>query len=617
MKTYYFKIRDKFIDSVRNGEKRHEYRLASIENREIKIGDNLILISNTNKESFVRTTVKGIRLYIGWEEALHDNWQEDFKDIFSSLDEALKECDRFYRRDEVKEFGIISFDIEPVITDYFNTSVLLDTNIIIKRESGNNASFVVTNLFNWLDRYHIQKYVHELTLKELNTYKDEKIREIILTKMKAYETLPKFPVISDEFFDRQISVFSNDGNGKIDNALLREVYNDNVGLLLTDDFQMLKKAELLYIRDRVLSSNELLEKFETRFPQNIDYKMLAVKQKRFDEIDLEDHFFDTLREDYEGQKFDRWFKKKGNEKAYVFEDKDGLKGFLYLKNETEDEPDYLKITPHLSPKKRMKIGTFKIIRSGFRLGERFLKIIFDNARQACVSEIYVTLFEDKREDVKHLERMMFEWGFYKYGTKENGEVVLLKSMEIYDNSRSPKYNYPIVKEDARYYFLPIFPDYHTDLFPDLILKNEDMHLYEENKAHRYALEKVYLSGVKNVQASPGDIVLIYRIGNRYPQKYSSVVTGIAVIESITETHSVEDCVALCKNRSIFEEQEVRSQYKKRRTVVKLLDHTPLKTKVTLNKLYENGIVEPAKGPRSFEEISKENFETIMQLGMRG
>ena len=147
MKTDYFKIRDKFIDSVRNGEKRHEYRLASIENREIKIGDNLILISNTNKESFVRTTVKGIRLYIGWEEALHDNWQEDFKDIFSSLDEALRECDRFYRRDEVKEFGIISFDVEPVITDYFNTSVLLDTNIIIKRESGNNASFVVTNLF--------------------------------------------------------------------------------------------------------------------------------------------------------------------------------------------------------------------------------------------------------------------------------------------------------------------------------------------------------------------------------------------------------------------------------------------------------------------------------------
>ena len=462
---------------------------------------------------------------------------------------------------------------------------------------------------------NVTKYIHELTRRELAEYKDDRTRDIILTKINAYNILPKFNATPDAFFRSVISVFSNDKNGQVDNALLLEVYNDNVGILLTDDALILKKAELLYIRDRVISSAELLEKYETKYPKNIEYKMLAVKSKRFDEIDLQNQFFDSLREDYEGQKFDQWFKKKGNELAYVFEDGDELKGFLYLKIEDENEPDYLKVTPPLSPKRRMKVGTFKIERTGFRLGERFLRIIFDNARKANVQEIYVTLFEDKREDVKHLKTIMEEWGFVKHGMKENGEIVLVKSLELYDSSHNPKYNYPLIREDAEVFFLPIYPEYHTDLFPDMILKNEDMHLYEENKAHRYALEKVYLSGVNNIKAKPGDLVLIYRTGNRFPKKYSSVITGIAIINEIIETNSIDECLAICKNRSIFEENEIRNQYSRRKTVIKLLDYLPFNTKVTLEILYNFNIVEQNSGPRQFEKITKEQFEAIFKIGM--
>ena len=615
MKTYYFKIREKFIANVRNGTKRHEYRLASPENRAIKVGDNLILISNQNRKEYVRTTIKNVVYYLDWKSALQDNWQQDFKELFGSLDEALKECYKFYPKSEVDEFGIVSFEMEPVSFDYFSSSVLLDTNIIIKRESGNNVSFEVSKLFNWLDKRSVTKYIHELTRRELSEYRDEKTKNTILTKINAYNILPQFDVTIDEYFKRVVSLFSNDKNGRVDNALLLEVYNDNVGILITDDVLILKKAELLYIRDRVLSSAELLEKYETKYPQNIEYKMLAVKLKRFDEINLQDEFFDSLREDYEGQKFDQWFKGKGNESAYVFEDNGELKGFLYLKIEDENEPDYLKVTPPLSPKRRMKVGTFKIERTGFRLGERFLRIIFDNARKSNVNEIYVTLFEDKRDDVKHLKTTMEEWGFFKYGVKTNGEAVLVKSLESYDIDRDPKYNYPLIKEAPKHYFLPIFPTYHTDLFPDMILKNEDMHLYAENKAHRYALEKVYLSGSKFVTPDPGDLVLIYRTGSRYPKKYSSVITGIAIIEEVIDTKSATECVSICKNRSIFEEGEIRDQYIKRNRVIKLLDYLPFKTKVTLDKLIENKIVEPNSGPRPFEKITREQYETIYKTGM--
>lgn len=616
MKTYYLKIRDKFISSVQLGVKKHEYRLASPERMQIKVGDILVLISNQDKKKFIRTTVKKIKVYPSWKEALEENWQQDFQNIFSSLDEALKECFKFYPKNEVDTQGIVSFEIEPLSVNYCsNACVLLDTNIIIKRESGNNVSFEVTKLFNWFDKKSVKKYIHEISLQELSTYGDEKAREVILSKMSSYEILPKFSIETDDFFESVISQYAKDRNGLNDNNLLREVYNGNIDILLTDDNLILRKAQELYIRDHVITSAELLAHFETEYPQNLEYKMLAVKLKEFAEVKLNDSFFDSLREDYEGKKFDDWFKRKGKEKAYVFEDNDGLKGFLYLKVEDESE-NYSDIVPLFTPKKRLKVGTFKIESTGFRLGERFLKIIFDNARNNKVDEIYVTLFENKRDNVKALKSLMEQWGFQKHGYKKsNGESVLVKSMNKYVYDKSPKFNFPIIRNDNSLYFLPIYSQFHTDLFPDMILKNEDMHLYEENKAHRYAIEKIYLSGAFNIEAKPGDLALIYRMGDRYPKHYSSVITGIAITEDIIQTKTVEECIRICNNRSIFSTEDIREQFKRRRTVIKLLDYLPFKNKITLDKLRQYNIISQNSGPRQFEMLSKENFEIIYKLGM--
>ena len=68
MRTYYFKIRDKFIQNIRDGIKKHEYRLASLENRQIKPGDNLVLISNQDENKFVRVKVDNVVIYNSWTE---------------------------------------------------------------------------------------------------------------------------------------------------------------------------------------------------------------------------------------------------------------------------------------------------------------------------------------------------------------------------------------------------------------------------------------------------------------------------------------------------------------------------------------------------------------------
>ena len=182
-------------------------------------------------------------------------------------------------------------------------------------------------------------YIHKSSKNEIEKYKDKKEMQSVLTKLNSYNVLPVLNCQTDNYFNEVINKYSMDENSSIDNELLKEIYNDNVGILLTDDNVMLKKAEELYIRDRVLSSSELLNYFETKYPQNIEYKMLSVKLKEFKNIDLNSQFFDTLREDYNGVEFDRWFKKKAaqKEKAYTFENEDGMKGFLYLKTEDKNE----------------------------------------------------------------------------------------------------------------------------------------------------------------------------------------------------------------------------------------------------------------------------------------
>ena len=119
----------------------------------------------------------------------------------------------------------------------------------------------------------------------------------------------------------------------------------------------------------------------------------------------------------------------------------------------------------------------------------------------------------------------------------------------------------------------------------------------------------------NANPKVGDIVIIYRTGERYPKRYSSVVTGIAIIEEIIRTKDVDDCIKICKDRSIFSEEEIKVLQPKYPVVVRLLDYATLKNKVSLNQLYKNQIIVEGSGPRPFQQLNKEEYTIIYNLGM--
>lgn len=374
--------------------------------------------------------------------------------------------------------------------------VLLDTNIVIHREASRILNKDIGILFKWLDKGKYIKCVHPITIVEIKKNSNNQTVETLSVKLESYEILkattqiyPEVKVISDK-----IDVNENDRN---DTVLLNEIFCERIDFLITEDRKIHKKADLLGIPDRVFTIDAFLEKVVSENPELVDYKVLSVTKKIFGKININDPFFDSFKEDYKG--FEKWFLRKSDETAYVTINKGNILSFLYLKVEGLDE-DYSDVNPIFTIKKRLKIGTFKVISNGVRLGERFLKIIFDNALQYKVDEIYVTIF-DKREEQKRLILLLEDWGFKLFGEKNtiNGkELVYVREFNPQFNIDNPKLTFPYVSKRTNIFMIPIYPDYHTELLPDSILTTESPYDFVENEPHRNAISKASLDQYEKI-----------------------------------------------------------------------------------------------------------------------
>ena len=204
---------------------------------------------------------------------------------------------------------------------------LLDTNIIIHRETPNVRNLSIGTLFKWLDKAHYEKCVHPVTVEELNNNSNQDTRKSFNAKIQSYILLktvaPMHPKVAEA--SRMLDVTDND---KKDTILLNEVYCYRVDILITEDKKIHLKSQHLGIDDRVYTINSFLEMVVSEFPDLIDYKVLAVKQEYFGNINLSDPFFDSLKEDYPG--FEKWFNKKAEEKAYITYNKGKVLSFLYF-----------------------------------------------------------------------------------------------------------------------------------------------------------------------------------------------------------------------------------------------------------------------------------------------
>ncbi|MCW3168479.1 hypothetical protein OMO38_08060 [Chryseobacterium sp. 09-1422] len=489
--------------------------------------------------------------------------------------------------------------------------ILLDTNIIVHREASKIYNQDIGLLFNWLDKMHFEKCVHPVSVDEISTYQDADVVNTMKVKIANYNVLKTISQDSDAIKSLRLNDKStNDSN---DTSILNELASGRVNYLITEDKGIHRKAKVLGIADKVYKIDSFIEKLVFENPDLSDYKVLSVKKEYFGNIDLNDQFFNSFKEDY--AEFESWFNSKSDKESYVCLVEGKVKAFLFLKVENANE-NYADITPAFESKKRLKIGTFKVTSTGYKLGERFLKVIFDNALANNVDEIYVTIFE-KREEQQRLVSLLDEWGFKKWGIKSTKNGV--ESVFVRDFSRSitsnPRECFPYIDRNSRIFINPIWPDYHTELFPDSILNNESPQDYVENEPHRNALKKVYISRSYTRNLRSGDIILFYRTGG----KYAGVISTIGVVENtILSIANEEEFVRLCRKRSVFDDDELKKwwNYNKnnRPFIVNFLyvDSLP-KPKVNLLRLIELGVIKSINDvPRGFVQIEKSKFEEFLK-----
>lgn len=338
----------------------------------------------------------------------------------------------------------------------------------------------------------------------------------------------------------------------------------------------------------------------------------TITLRRFADIDLNDVFFDSLKKDYPG--FDIWFEKKSKDgsKAYVQYTNRTLQAFLYLKNESGEA--LTDVSPTRPACNRMKVGTFKIDAHNTKLGERFVKKIMDAALYMKADEVYVTIYPKHEGLIRILQR----YGFNEEGRKGD-ELVLVKNMKVLTGDILK--DYPLLKTiGKRKFLLSIYPKYHTKMFPDSILQNEEGTKYEliKDVAHTNSIHKVYVTSMTDAaQLQSGDLVAIYRTKDEAgPARYRSVITSICQIEEVKSNRdfkNVEEFLAYANYYSIFDTNELKQWFgKKDFTVLKMTYNIALTKRVTNGYLVDELKMTPDYW--GFFQLTDEQFDAILKKG---
>lgn len=333
--------------------------------------------------------------------------------------------------------------------------------------------------------------------------------------------------------------------------------------------------------------------------------------EKFRDITLTDPFFDTLKSDYPG--FAEWFASKADKEAFTFKSDIGmLEGFLFLKEEIGPVVD---VTPHLSSAYRLKIGTFKINPHGTRLGERFMKRVFDTAINLGVSALYVTVFEKHNALVQLFER----YGFIRTGVK----ISAAGNESVYER-RLDKIvgdvvlDYPRVPIAAdRHFVLAIYPQWHSRLLPDSLLKTESASILKD-VSHTNSVHKIYLAAMQGIdQLKRGDTLLIYRTADGGSGYHTSVITSLCVVEELSHinTYTTEkDFLEYCRPYSIFSLAELRGFYRNKKYpwVIRFTYNMAL-TKRPNRKMLLEEVLLPANTYWGFFKLTTDQLKSILKI----
>lgn len=295
----------------------------------------------------------------------------------------------------------------------------------------------------------------------------------------------------------------------------------------------------------------------------------------FSDCDIDDPFFDSLKEDY--PEFSNWFchKSESGAEAFVSRTSDGLiEAFVYVK---KDDIEVLCDLPAVS---RVKVGTFKIASTseGTRLGEGGIGLSLWTWQRSSSEQIYVTIFPKHQDLIGMVER----YGFRSIGRNDRGEIVYLKdkiSRNPVDSDISGLKLFPYI--DSRFsrgMMVPIRALYHDNMFQYSKLRNTEQKTDPMPVAN--GITKMFIATPwEHIDYRQGDVALIYRISDQDKQYKSAITTYCTVISvewfktdgRLLGGKTWDDFVKVVGNKTVYDMGMLKESFSKGNVcIIKLL-----------------------------------------------
>lgn len=485
--------------------------------------------------------------------------------------------------------------------------ILLDTNILIYREGEkrlDNDILILSRLL--MDSMDYKLCIHPLSILELKKWNNEEQKQVILSKVYTYTLLENPPKMDNIFIEKCGGGYNE--HEIVDNNLLYALKRCYVSYIITNDKGIHKKAKRLGLEQRVLSISEAINFLTVNDVSVPLWTPIIIEEKRLCELDLNDAFFDNLKDDY--YDFSKWYKEKARQqnKAYVsFKADKQLGAFLMLKIEDETE-NYYDFDKSFEKGKRIKISTFKVSDNGKAIGEVFLKIVFEYALNNNINDIYVTIFNKHEQLIDLFKEYGFVFYTYKNTKKQDGtfekEEVYLRTINYNET------NYPILKLDNQSIFIvPIQNEFCHMLFPDTIyprqLSFQDL---EGVSTYGNVIKKVYISKKYSSKVKKGDIVVFYA------SQIKKSIVCVGVVDDAFRANEIEKYEIfekIVKRRTVYEQKYLRKAFQNGYFIILFKYFSKLNEYISLKLAIEEGIIKSA--PQSFQSLEHKKFKKIVKL----
>lgn len=424
-------------------------------------------------------------------------------------------------------------------------------------------------------------------------------------RLKGFDFIKEMSVLNPKLqvMERWMN---RDANSK---ALLMQLNLLEEGLadiLITENKETHYLAGLQQIDDRVYTIEEFIELCVTEHRDMDEMRGVVLEKVKFGTLTLEDGFFKTFIDEYAPYYYE-WFEKKANDFVYVAKDEHGgLHALLKLKEEVIDgnEKD---IRPALPTGSYLKISSLKVDYTGQKLGERFLRIIYDEAVEKKVDFIYYTIYGNSQQR-KRLIGMLGKWGFRKWGEKNTGEQVYLKLMRR-ELSPEPLLQYPYQNKGKKLYLTAIEGNFADLLVPP----TEDRSNFYDFEPFKNAIRKLLIVDSRNVKPKTGDGLLFYRRGR---SDAMSFVTAAGIVDGVYSSFTNEEhFIRRCQKRSILPREglhEYWMKYEGRPMIVDFLhNYSFMIGEKGKGKLVQAGIDASGMRTNVLTELTNEQVKTLI------